>query len=378
MAHFRSILAIARKDALDIWLDKGKLAALVFPLVLALLWLGISRLSSGPPAPATTALLVYNPGQSQLEQTVSGLFPSTKITQASSPQQVAEAFMESGTSTTAHYDVGLVIPTNFEASLKAGSQPRVSLYLNTTAVSSGQEALVQAAISYYARTVVTPASPVNLMTSTIHPAPASTAPSITLTGEYTNLVVPISLVAGLSLLPMLLIEEKEKKTLRMLMVSPASYTDVLIGKVLVVFGYQVMLTLTVLTLFGAFSSSNAPLLLLYVLCGVVLAMSIGLLLGIMVDTATASGGLVAAADFAFIIPGIFVPLTPHLHASALTQFIKILPTYYVAEGVSNALQKQGSFSSNAVDVAVTLGTALVLFVGTVWLLRRQAQVAAAI
>lgn len=82
------------------------------------------------------------------------------------------------------------------------------------------------------------------------------------------------------------------------------------------------------------------------------------------------------ADFAFIIPGIFVPLAPFLNSSAITQIIKILPTYYVADGVSNALQKQGSFSSNVIDISVTLGCALVIFTGTVWLLRRRAQVAA--
>ena len=377
MVHLRSILAIARKDALDIWLDKGKLAALVFPLVLALLWLGISRLSSGQPAPAATALLIYNPGQSQLEQVVSNLFPSTKITQASSPQQVAAAFAESDTSTTAGYDVGLAIPAGFEASLKAGSHSQVNLYLNTTTVSSGQASLLQAAISYYARTVVTPTSPVSLVTSTIHPAPASTTSKLTLGGEYTNLVVPISFVAGISLLPALLIEEKEKKTLRMLMVSPASYTDVLIGKVLVVFVYQVALSLILLALFGAFSV-NASLLLLYMLCGVILAMSVGLLLGTMLETAAAASGLMSVAIFAFIIPAIFVSLAPHLNSSAITQIIKILPTYYVAEGVHNALQRQGSFSSNVTDVGATLGCALVIFVGTVWLLRRQAQVAAAL
>ncbi|HLJ80935.1 MAG TPA: hypothetical protein VKT52_05565, partial [Ktedonobacterales bacterium] len=78
------------------------------------------------------------------------------------------------------------------------------------------------------------------------------------------------------------------------------------------------------------------------------------------------------------IPAIFVPLIPILNGSAITQIIKILPTYYLAEGVNNALQHQGSFSSNVTDISITLGCALVIFVGTVWLLRRQAQVAAAL
>ena len=60
------------------------------------------------------------------------------------------------------------------------------------------------------------------------------------------------------------------------------------------------------------------------------------------------------------------------------QILKILPTYYVAEGVSNALLKLPCFSSNVVDVSVTLGCAPVMFVGTVWLLRCRAEVAASI
>ncbi|HZU75574.1 MAG TPA: ABC transporter permease, partial [Dehalococcoidia bacterium] len=266
MAHLRAILAIVRKDALDVWLDRGKLGSLIFPLVLTLLWLGISRLATGQPSQPMTALLVYNPGQSHLAQEISAIFPGAKITAAGSSGQVAAAFAGGGAGQSAGYDVGLVIPASFEDDLKAGSRPQVNLYLNSTTVSSQQAALAQAAVSYYARTVVTPTSPVSLATSTIHPAPAS-APSITLADVYTNLVVPLSFVTSLALLPGLLIEEKEKKTLRMLMVSPASYTDVLLGKVIVVFIYQVALSLAVLALFGAFSV-NAPLLLLYVLCGV--------------------------------------------------------------------------------------------------------------
>ncbi len=116
MIHLRSILAIARKDALEIWLDKGKLATLLFPLALALIWLGISRIGTSQPAQPTTALLVYNPGQSPLQQVVSGLLPEAKMTPASSAQQVAAAFTVSGTGKPASYgsyDVGLVIPAGF-------------------------------------------------------------------------------------------------------------------------------------------------------------------------------------------------------------------------------------------------------------------------
>jgi ABC-2 type transport system permease protein len=374
MVHLRSILAIVRKDALDVWLDKAKLAALLAPLALALIWLVLSRLLTPQPA-QPTQLLVYNPGQSPLQQVISGIFPSTEITQASSPQQVAAAFAVNGTSTSAGYDVGLVIPAGFEDSLKAGNRPQVNLYLNSTV--SSQEALLQAAVSYYARTVVSPTSPVSLVTESLKPAPTSTTPQITLGGVYTNLVVPISFGASIAILPGLLIEEKEKKTLRMLMVSPASFADVLIGKVIVVFVYQMALTMTVLALFGAFTG-NVPLLLLYSVCGALLALSVGFLIGTMLETAGAAGSLEAVASFAFIIPSIFVPLATYISGSAVSQIIKMLPTYYLAEGIYNALNNLGTPSSNVIDISVTLGSAAVILVGTLWLLRRQAQVAAVI
>ena len=372
MVHLRAILAIVRKDALDIWLDKTKLIALAAPLALTLLWLVISDLFAPQPTPPTQ-FLVYNPSHSPLQQVISGVFPTTRITNASSPRQVAAAFAVGSP----QYDVGLVIPAGFEASLKAGSRPQVSLYLNSSV--SDQEALLQAAVSYYARTVVTPTSPVSLVTSAIKPPPAPSTPTLSLGSIYANLVLPISFGASMAILPGLLIEEKEKKTLRMLMVSPASFADVLLGKVLVVFIYQMALSLAVLGMFGAFASSaNVPLLLLYMVSGVLMALSIGLFIGSLLDTAGSAGLLEAVGAFAFIIPAIFVPLTPYMNGSAITQIIKILPTYYVAEGVYNALNNLGSLSANIVDMTVILGTVLVIFFGTLWRLRRQAQVAAVI
>jgi len=85
MNHIRAILAVARKDALDIVLDKAKIAGLLSPLALTLLWLLINILLSGH----TTAILVYDPGQSHLEQVVQSAFASSRVTQASSPSSLS-------------------------------------------------------------------------------------------------------------------------------------------------------------------------------------------------------------------------------------------------------------------------------------------------
>jgi ABC-2 type transport system permease protein len=89
-------------------------------------------------------------------------------------------------------------------------------------------------------------------------------------------------------------------------------------------------------------------------------------------------GVETLAIFVFIIPAVFIPLTPFLGGNPISQLIKVLPTYYLADGVFNALIQQGTFAGDALDVSVTLGCAVVVFLLTAWVLRRQAAVAATI
>ncbi len=82
--------------------------------------------------------------------------------------------------------------------------------------------------------------------------------------------------------------------------------------------------------------------------------------------------------FVFIIPAIFIPLTQYISGNPILQIIKILPTYYFADGLFNAIQKQGSFGGNVLDVSVTAGSAIVMVLLTLWVPRRQTSVAATI
>lgn len=204
--HPRMMLAMARKDALDIWLDWSKCSVLLGPLLLGLFWLLIGQLA-GSSQPTPTTLLVYNPGQSPLVQFVSSSLSDAQITEATSPAQVSAAFAANGSQS---YDVGLVIPADFEQQLRAGGQPQVTLYLNGTNLDAQQRATLQGVVIYYARSVATPRPPLSLVTQAINtsPKPAST---FTVSTFFSVLVLPASLVVGLNLLPGLVIEEREKK-----------------------------------------------------------------------------------------------------------------------------------------------------------------------
>ncbi len=366
----RMILAIARKDALDFWLDKSKVGVLLIPLFLGCVWLIISHLT---PSSSPTTLLVYNPGQSALPQVVASSLPDAQITVATSSTQVSAAFAANRPQSSHAYDMGLIIPADFEGQLRAGEQPHVTLYLNGATQDAQQRAFVQAVVLYYARTVATPHPPVTLVTQAVNIG-ASPANPPSLGVIYSIVMLPLSLVVGLNVLPGLIIEEREKKTLRWLLASPASLGDILLGKVLVTLAYQLALSLGAMALIGGFGG-DVPLLLLYTLLGAFLALALGLLLGVLCRTTSAAQVISGVVILLFILPAVIVPLEPFVVSNAIINLLKALPTTYLADGASNAIQRMGSFGSNLLDVGVILATTLVVVLIAAWALRRQAAVA---
>lgn len=370
MIRPRAILAIARKDALDILLNKTTLFTLFSPILVSLLYLVFSSISNN----AITVLL-YDPGQSGLQQVVNSTFAKTKITSASSPNDVSSAFGPDGTRRDARYDVGLIVPDNFTQEVRTGQQPQISLYLNGSTINQQQTASLQAAITNYTRSIVTSRSPIRLIAATINPAPATLEQS--LNAFFAALVLIISFMIGITILPDRLIEEKEKKTLRMLLVAPVSFGDVILGKLLVVLVYQVALSLIAVSIQRGWGG-DLPLTLLYLLLGTCFSLSLGLLIGSIFQTSGAAGAASGIIFPIYLMSGLFVGPLLSVVNNPLLQVFKILPPYYLADGAYNAMQGLGSPGSHLLDISVLLGSTIVVLLFSTWLLRRQSAVVATI
>jgi ABC-2 type transport system permease protein len=371
--HPRAIWAIARKDALDLVLNKSTLGGLLFPILLSLVWLLIINVIGN----RITEILAYNPGGSGVTQVMMAAFSSPKVTQAGSAEEVAAAFGLTGTHKTTQYAVGLIVPADLDESLRSGSHPQLQLYLDGKTVSALTEAQIQAAIVNYGRALANVQPPLDLTTTMINP-PSETNAAVELRGVYVPLALLLSLVVGTTFVPQLLIEEKEKKTLRMLMVTPASFEDVLFGKLLVVLLYQVVLTGVVLAILGAFAGQIA-LVLFYALLGACFSLALGLLFGAVFNSVSAATAVEGLVILIYVVAGIFVgPLGQLLRNSPALWIAKALPTYYIAQGVYNASVRLGSLGSNLLDIGVIVGSTVVLLTVSAWVLRRQSAVAAAI
>lgn len=368
--HIRAIIAIARKDAIDIVLNRGMLFTMLSPIFVAALFLIVNNLiSTSPPR-----LLIYNPGHSPIQQVVSSTLQNPEVVSAGSASEVADAFGPNGIHKSSPYAIGLVIPSDFEAQIHQGKRPQVQFYANGSQLNANNIHGLSTLLTEYASSVAAP-HPLQLSQITINP-PSSTAINLSVT--FIATILPMSLVIGASIMPHQLIEEKEKKTIRLLMVSPASFADVVLGKLLVVLTYQLVLSYAVIAILQGFFG-NVPVLILITLLGVGFALSLGLFAGGLFQTNGALSGFSNIVSLLLVLPGLVVGIAPLIGSnSLLAQVIKILPTYYVAQGVYDALNNQSSFQSILLNGGILLAWIALLSYGAVYSLRRQAQVAGTI
>ncbi len=368
--HIRSILAIARKDALDIILNKSTFFALLTPIFMAILFTVISNLISAK----TTNILIYDPGNSGVDKVISSALASPNVTHARLPDDVMAAFGPDGTHKKSSYAVGIIVPANFIVSLQKGLHPQVNLYLNGDETSETDREVLVRLLTSYASAIVNP-QPITISTATINPS--TTTAIVDLKSLYIAIALLSSFLVGTSIVPSLLVEEKEKKTIRMLMVSPASFTDIVMGKLLIGLMYQILLSGIVLTVMKGFIG-NIPALLLIILLGSCFSLALGLAAGSIFQNMNALGAFTGIVSMIFIIPAIFTgPLGTLLsQGNQIIVVIKILPTYYIAQGIYEALQNQSMSGDMLLNAGIVFGCVVVLLAGVSWLLRRQAAVTA--
>ncbi|MEO8971048.1 MAG: ABC transporter permease [Ktedonobacteraceae bacterium] len=374
--HIRNILAIARKDALDILLNKTTLYFLLSPIFLAVLFAVIGGLLSN--RAASSSILIYNPGHSGVEQFISSVISSTgPVTHANSAQDVATAFGPQGSHKNVTYVLGVVVPADFDSSVRAGNHPQLQLYLNGDYVGSNDQQLVEHAISDYVRNVTNPQTPVTFSVISVNP-PVVNNYVQDYTSRYAMAGLLYSLTIGIAFVPHLLVEEKEKKTMRMLMVSPASWGDIVLGKLLVGLVYQLAISFLVLLIQGGFIG-QVPLVLLFLLLGSSFGLVVGLFFGSICQTNGNVGVFVGLVSFAYTLPSLVLgPLYIILQGSPLEQATKVLPTYYMADGILKAMQNQASPDNLLLDIVILVGCIVMLFFAAIWALRRQSALLGAI
>ncbi len=264
-------------------------------------------------------------------------------------------------------DAGLVLPAGFDGALQGGQMPNVQFFFGGQSLASNRVVLGVTMVDLIRQVAGSPA-PIEVETITV-----GEGESVPIVSRLLPLIVLMAVLIAGALTPATsLVEEKEKRTLTALLVTPTRLGDVLLGKGALGFILAMATGVVTLALNGALGANPAALLLVLVLA-TLMAAEVGLMLGSWAkDTKTLytvwkSGAIVLVAPVVFFI----WPNLPQWIA-------KVFPTYYFLSPLFDIAIRGSGLTDVWVELAIGFAICTVFLVGVSTLGRRmEANLAAA-
>lgn len=349
------VAAIARKDIVDAIRNRYLLVALTTPLFVAVLFRillpGIGSLN-------TMTIVVHDPGDSRLV-TQLRTSPQINLVKAGSAEGLPNEVENS------EAVGGLAVPANFNAEVAAGKQPEVTVYINNKK-SSIQQAVLKQMLEQRVLALVEPIPAKLSWIDVGKEAGAPPQPEFNLNQMLFPLLLLITFgMSGALVVPLLLVEEKEKRTLDFLLTSPARLSEIVTGKALTGVVYSALIAGLLLAI-NYKLVGNWPLTLLTLFFGLLLVVAIGLFMGSLFQNTMQVNTWASLVLMVLLAPSFPMPGLPPF----VETVFRLLPTYYFVEALKSSLA--GAVSAKLwVHLTVILGcTVLALFAAT-WGLRRQ-------
>jgi ABC-2 type transport system permease protein len=189
-----------------------------------------------------------------------------------------------------------------------------------------------------------------------------------LVGIVTIFAVTIILTIGITLVPTLMIEEKQNRTLDALLLSPASIWQVVAGKAIAGAFYVLVTTLIVYLVYwsGVYSWGVT---MLFVFGAVLFAVSVGLLLGIIFNRQQEMTGWLSLI-MVLITGTIFIELINLDLPSLLEQILPWLPPVALAQIFWASFSSQVDFQQVLASFAAVVFFSAALFGIIIWRIRQ--------
>ena len=327
--------------------------ALVMPIIISL----VVSLIFGTLFTEKPRLGVLDEGSSQLV-TMTKQLTSVVTKEYGSVSEIKQA-VESGA-----VDVGMVIPADFDSSLMQGEEMELTTYIWGESLAKNR-IILGATITNLVRELAGQEAPVEIEVITL-----GDEVSIPWNDRLLPLIVLMAVFLGGLFLPATsVINEKEKKTLEALVVTPTTIGDVFVAKGLLGIILSLFMGVVILILNQAFGAE--PMLLILVLAlGAIMAAEIGLICGALLKDITT---LFAIWKLGGIL--LFGPAIIYMFPQIPQWIGKLFPTYYLLQPIIEISQRGGGWPDIATNIFILVGLDLILVGVVVFILRRTRQFA---
>ena len=362
----RVIMAIARKDISDAIRNMYILFALVLPVGMSIILNFV--MGGGPDGMDTLSIAYYAPDGSQIIQEL----------RQNSFVHLEESHSLDALKETAGDKVvgGLYIPEGFDKAVHAGQQPDLYVYQNHRA-GGGELAAFQRVVESQVWELSGQLIPATLHWEGVSPFRGA-GDSITtenpgnqfvLSQYMLGLFLVMSLsMAGVFMVPYLLVEEKEKHTLDALLLSPAGPLEVIMGKAITGMFYSLIISVIILTLNQGWAG-NWMVTATVVLLTALFVVGLGLFLGSLFSTIAQVNTWSSIIMLLLMVPtwiGVFrLP-------QVIDYVFRAIPTYYLSEALSFSLTGQTNLAQVGSSLAVLAASVVIVYGVVVWTLRQRA------
>jgi len=260
------------------------------------------------------------------------------------------------------YVAGIYMPDNFDQDIKSGNVPTISLYYKYDLPES-----VRMSIEYILE------SSLEYLVLGIEPV----INSYEVLGEdmagrqlpLRELSLPFYIIMALMMemwtISTLIVEENALNTLKAVLVTPATPSDVITAKGVVGIGYS-LIVVTVILLITQSLRGDAAALFVCVLLGAILSVSLGLFLGSLTKNITGSYIYVTVPYLVLVIPGLLL-----FFQDVSIPYIKIIPSYYLINALNDILNMGASLAGAAKDLLIVAVFDIVFFALGIFTLRRR-------
>jgi ABC-2 type transport system permease protein len=350
------VWAIARKDIWDALYNKLAVA-LLFTAGLMVFLPKLLPLIIDPPY---TSVVVYDANESKLIQALEES-DSFNVQQARSIEEVDEFIGDSGFGLGP--EVGLVVPSDFDQVLKAGGQLKLEGYINwanrnkASKLQSGMEGQVSELMG----------EPVAIELGDRYVYPDLTS-SLTL-GIMTTSSLSVVIIMGILLVPNLIFDEKQNKTIDALLVSPAKISQVVLGKVLAGWFYMLLIA-AVVFLVNWTSVVHWDVVILFTFLSGLLSIAIGLVLGTFFESQQEVTGWTSAI-VVILLGAVLVGMMDLDIPSWVQSIIPWVPSVTLSDLFRASFSGSPSIPNFWAKLSSVLGVSLLLYGVVIWKLRRS-------
>lgn len=257
-------------------------------------------------------------------------------------------------------DLGLVIPQEFDADLNSGDEAQLSAYIWGESLLKNR-ALIATSLVVLVREMIDQEVPVEIITTSL-----GDGESISWEKRLFPFIVFMTIILGGTMVPATsLVDEKQKRTLKALVITPTTLSDVFTSKGM--FGFLVSLLVGVLILILNQAFGSQPYLLIGVLAlSALMAATFGVLLGALIKDINTLFAIIKAIGILLYAPA-FIYLFP-----VIPQWIgKLFPTYYMIGPIMDLSQHESTWSQIASDVYILVGLIIALLAVVAVIARRE-------